>query len=389
MDIPMPPVLQARSMADYMKEYADANSSVQQNQMNALKLQRAPQDFAMKDRTDQLELDSGETKQTQQKVMLGSGMAKAVLTQSNAQAKAQGIPEGSPEYDQIVNQVGHIYAPHLSKVFGKPYDPNTPIDINAIRTLAAYDSEPKHSQADIDYEVAKQKALFPMNLELAGARADATRPPVSWSSAQDGAYQVNPQTGETRQTGLPPKQAEPKPLLDWQRKNIDFSTRMIEANDVITKIGKDYDPNATTIAKSMEGVPLAGWAANKAISANDRQIIQAQRQFANSVLRPETGASISDQEFENTQKQYFPQPNDDDETLANKQNARETAIRGLQVGIPPEYLQQRTMPVGNENIQIDMKHPENLTAEDRAALQADVDKEKAKPKGKLKFLGFE
>jgi hypothetical protein len=389
MDIPMPPVLQARSMADYMKEYADANSSVQQNQMNALKLQRAPQDFARQDRADQIEMDDADNKQTQQKVMLGSGMAKAVLTQSNAQAKAQGIPEGSPEYDQIVNQVGHIYAPHLSKVFGKEYDPNTPIDINAIRTLAAYDSEPKHSQADIDYEVAKQEALFPKNLELAAARADATRPPVSWSSAQDGAYQVNPQTGETRQTGLPPKQAEPKPLQEWMVKQADFGNRSVEANDIISNIGKDYSTIATSMSKGVEDIPLVGMAANASISPNDRSIIQAQRQFINSTLRRESGAAIGKDEFENAQKQYFPMPNDDDVTLAQKAQARATVIKGLANGLPDELLPQSRMPVGNENIQIDMKHPENLTAEDRAALQADVDKEKAKPKGKLKFLGFE
>lgn len=161
MDIPMPPVLQPRSMADYMKEYADAQGSVQQNQMNAMKLQRAPQEFAMKDRADQLAIDEGETKQQSQKLMYASGMAKAVLSQSNAQAKAKGIPEGTPEYEQIVNQVGHYYAPRLSEVFGEKYDPAKLIDINAVRTLAAYDSEPKHSQADIDYKVAEKKALLP------------------------------------------------------------------------------------------------------------------------------------------------------------------------------------------------------------------------------------
>jgi hypothetical protein len=247
----------------------------------------------------------------------------------------------------------------------------------------------EQGQVDIQQKLAEKQALFPMELKIAQARAEAVRPPVNWNTVQEGAYQVNPLTGESRPTGISPKQIEPKPLQEWQRKNIDFGTRMSEANDIITEIGKNYNPEAVKIAKGLEDIPLAGYAANALISPKDQQIIQAQRQFVNSVLRPESGASISPAEFENAAKQYFPQPNDTDEAIAREKQARQTAIEGLMVGIPREYMPKSKMPVGDENIQVDIQHPEKLSEEDKRLLQSDINQEKNKPKGKLKFMGFE
>lgn len=45
------------------------------------------------------------------------------------------------------------------------------------------------------------------------------------------------------------------------------------------------------------------------MKTDDRQVFeQSKRNFVNSVLRNESGAVISDTEFANADKQYFPQP---------------------------------------------------------------------------------
>jgi len=130
----------------------------------------------------------------------------------------------------------------------------------------------------------------------------------------------------------------PTELKDWQRKDLDFVTRMMQADKVLSEVGTKYDPAYVKGARYVENTPILGDIANAAISENDQRVLQAQRQFLNSVLRPESGAVIGDVEFASGTKQYFPQPGDSEKLLAQKANARRTAIEGLKLGIPPEFL---------------------------------------------------
>jgi len=130
----------------------------------------------------------------------------------------------------------------------------------------------------------------------------------------------------------------PVELKDWQRKDLDFVTRMMQADKVLSEVGTNYDPAYVKAARYVENTPILGDIANAAISENDQRVLQAQRQFLNSVLRPESGAVIGDVEFASGVKQYFPQPNDSKKIQEQKANARRTAIEGLKLGIPPEFL---------------------------------------------------
>ena len=130
----------------------------------------------------------------------------------------------------------------------------------------------------------------------------------------------------------------PVELKDWQRKDLDFVTRMMQADKVLSEVGTNYDPAYVKAARYVENTPILGDIANAAISENDQRVLQAQRQFLNSVLRPESGAVIGDTEFASGVKQYFPQPNESKKIQEQKANARRTAIEGLKLGIPPEFL---------------------------------------------------
>lgn len=59
---------------------------------------------------------------------------------------------------------------------------------------------------------------------------------------------------------------------------------------------------------------------------------QAKRDFINATLRRESGAVISDAEFDNANKQYFPMPNNPPELLEQKRKNRMEAIRGIGAG---------------------------------------------------------
>ncbi len=146
--------------------------------------------------------------------------------------------------------------------------------------------------------------------------------------------QVNPQGA----ISVISKAPAPVELKDWQRKDLDFVTRMMQADKVLSEVGTKYDPSYVKGARYLENTPILGDIANAAISENDQRVLQAQRQFLNSVLRPESGAVIGDVEFASGVKQYFPQPNESKKIQEQKANARRTAIEGLKLGIPPEFL---------------------------------------------------
>jgi hypothetical protein len=74
---------------------------------------------------------------------------------------------------------------------------------------------------------------------------------------------------------------------------------------------------------------LVGMIANKNLSPEYQKFDQAQRDFINATLRRESGAAIAESEFQNARKQYFPQPGDTADRIAQKKANRETAIRGI------------------------------------------------------------
>lgn len=138
--------------------------------------------------------------------------------------------------------------------------------------------------------------------------------------------------------GYGPKTGASKPLNDTQAKALLFGTRMQEANKALESLDGKYSPAAVNAKTSAEGMPLigglAGMAGNALLSEAGQQAEQAQRDFINAVLRRESGAVISDQEFANAKKQYFPQPNDKPATLEQKKRNRQLAIDGLLAEVP-------------------------------------------------------
>ena len=104
------------------------------------------------------------------------------------------------------------------------------------------------------------------------------------------------------------------------------------------------------VSSAMNVLPSALDGPNAAQQATD----QARRNFVTAVLRKESGAAISPSEFENEAKKYFPQPGDTDSVIKQKQNARETAIKALEVQAGPgaNVIRQTPIPkldIGGEN----------------------------------------
>lgn len=99
---------------------------------------------------------------------------------------------------------------------------------------------------------------------------------------------------------------------------------------------KREDPR-TALKTAVEYLPFG---VGESLKPNElKQQEQAERNFVNSVLRPESGASISESEFESARAQYFPRAGDSPEVVAQKKQTRLLAIEGLKQAAGRAYKQ--------------------------------------------------
>lgn len=118
-------------------------------------------------------------------------------------------------------------------------------------------------------------------------------------------------------------------LTEQQSKDALFGARMQEANKILTDLEGEGVSNTWVSRLPIIGDRYSQVMPSVLGGANSKQqkYAQAQRDFINAVLRKESGAVIADSEFENAQKQYFPQIGDSDEVIAQKAKNRELAMR--------------------------------------------------------------
>jgi hypothetical protein len=106
--------------------------------------------------------------------------------------------------------------------------------------------------------------------------------------------------------------------------------------------------NAEKVLRSIDSSVATGWTEKARGAISDKigfnvrspeyqKFDQAQRDFINSTLRRESGAVISEGEFDNARKQYFPQPGDTADLIAQKRVNRMEAIKGIGAGAGPGF----------------------------------------------------
>lgn len=113
-------------------------------------------------------------------------------------------------------------------------------------------------------------------------------------------------------------------LTEGQSKATGFFGRSQASNEIISGLEQE----GTQLRNVISGaVPLG----NYLRTPEGQQYDQAKRDFINAVLRQESGAVIGESEFANADLQYFPQPGDGPEVIAQKRRNREMAVRALEV----------------------------------------------------------
>lgn len=131
----------------------------------------------------------------------------------------------------------------------------------------------------------------------------------------------------------PATQAGKKPLNDTQAKALQFGARMQQSGQNLDALASDGVTQPGYI-KRMADTVGAGALANWTQNPQQQQVEQSQRDFVNAVLRRESGAAISNSEFDNARQQYFPQPGDGAKVIEQKRRNRELATRGVLAEVP-------------------------------------------------------
>lgn len=122
-------------------------------------------------------------------------------------------------------------------------------------------------------------------------------------------------------------------LNDTQAKALQFGARMQQSGQNLDALANSGVTRPGDIKSAADVVGLGG-VMNWTQSPKQQQVEQSQRDFVNAVLRRESGAAISNSEFDNARRQYFPQIGDDDKVIEQKRRNRELATRGVLAEVP-------------------------------------------------------
>jgi hypothetical protein len=148
-----------------------------------------------------------------------------------------------------------------------------------------------------------------------------------------GAPQATPAPAPSRVTEVVPANVKP---TNEQNLNAGFANRLNTAStifDTLETKGYAVPSKYDTTVGQLPGV------GNYMTSDQYKSLEQAQREFINAQLRRESGAAISPSEFDNANKQYFPQPGDSADVIAQKRRSRELAVRNMAQSAGPAKLE--------------------------------------------------
>jgi hypothetical protein len=163
--------------------------------------------------------------------------------------------------------------------------------------------------------------------ELRQTAANANRASFTTVETPQGVYTLNSRTGQL----TPAVDASGKPIMgkgnvltEAQGKATTFQGTMMNAAKNMKELeDKGYNP-ASFKSQSQLSAPSS---ANVILPADSQQYKQAMDNFANAYLRFQSGANMSEQEITRNLKEMMPVFGDKPNTLKQKADARENAIR--------------------------------------------------------------
>lgn len=201
-------------------------------------------------------------------------------------------------------------------------------------------------------------------------------------STGETAYGINGPV--TPQQGAPqtaPFGAKTKPMTEDQSKATGYGVRAATSHEILNSIGENGKVQPGLLKRILSGIPASvgmermgesvGTMTNWTQSDAEQQVEQAQRDFVNAILRRESGAVISQPEFENAAKQYFPQPGDSSAVIQQKKLNRENSIDALATGAGAGAAQVQG---ARKKMQMILEDRKRMIFEAQEAIKAGADK---------------
>lgn len=192
-------------------------------------------------------------------------------------------------------------------------DPNSPQSI-AARRLADQMAGPGAAEGMNQADVARNSDL----LKQIGAHKNSLETAKIRGSSDD--HFLANQIKQLQLAELQKKQTE----LDAPRVQAATFGRRMEQADAVIKQLAEQGHDRTSLANAANAMLPGGLQ-----SQGTKQQEQAERNFVNAILRRESGAMISKDEFANAELQYFPRAGDGPDALAQKEQNRAQAMLGL------------------------------------------------------------
>jgi len=172
-----------------------------------------------------------------------------------------------------------------------------------------------------EYEWAKQQGFTGTPQEYQAWKANLSKTGMT--------VEYDPQNG-FRMTQGNVDGNKPAKMTEQQSKDINFLTRAKKAEEQLAPLENELTSWAQ---KRLTGLPFD--TGNYLQSKEYQQAQQAGREILAIILRKDTGAAVTPQEFEVYSKIYLPQPGEDKATIEAKRLSREAAIQGIQAGLGP------------------------------------------------------
>lgn len=125
-------------------------------------------------------------------------------------------------------------------------------------------------------------------------------------------------------------------MTEVQAKASSFATRMEQAEAALRPIEGE---GTSYVGRGLDALPIIGGTAttNSMHSVDYQKYRQAASTFITAMLRQESGAAISKEEFNRYEKELMPQPGDSPEVLTQKRAARWAAVEQMRKAAGPGY----------------------------------------------------
>ena len=194
----------------------------------------------------------------------------------------------------------------------------------------------------------------PTAAPMAGAGMPGARAPAPAVQAIPGMTSVlDQQAPAAAPAAGTPLRGKGTALTETQSNATAFGMRMKEANSILTTLEQAGVKNTGLISGvtgSIVGVvPLIGDKLTGmtesvfnvlpqimgGLSPEQQQVAQARLNFITANLRKESGATLLPSEFITEEKKYFPKPGDDATVIAQKQKARNLALKAMEIQAGP------------------------------------------------------